>query len=47
MILAAYTGGSGLKAVARMQNGMLKKYLWDATMISCILQDECYTGTLI
>lgn len=71
IIFAAYTGGSGLKAVARMlnekhrktpalmqwellnkrlpntQDGILKKYLWDATMISRILQDESYTGTLI
>jgi len=71
MIFLAYTGGSGLKAVARMlnekqrktpalmqwellnkrlpntQDGILKKYLWDATMVSRILHYESYTGTLI
>ena len=29
------------------QEKVLKKYLWDATMVKRILQDEAYTGTLI
>ena len=28
-------------------DGILKKYLWDATMVSRILRDESYIGTLI
>ena len=71
MIFSAYTGGHGLKAIARMlneqkrktpaltqlellrkrlpntQTGILKKYLWDGRMVSRILQDESYIGTLI
>ena len=71
MIFSAYTGGSGMKAIARTlneqrrktpalmqmellnkrlpntQDGILKKYLWDATMVGRILKDESYTGTLI
>lgn len=29
------------------QDGILKKYLWDATMVARILRDESYIGTLI
>ena len=71
MIFSAYTGGSGMKAIARTlneqrrktpalmqvellnkrlpntQDGILKKYLWDATMVARILKDESYIGTLI
>ena len=71
MIFSAYTGGSGMKAIARTlneqrrktpalmqmellnkrlpntQDGTLKKYLWDATMVGRILKDESYIGTLI
>lgn len=71
MIFSAYTGGSGMKAIARTlneqrrktpalmqmellnkrlpntQDGILKKYLWDATVVGCILKDESYIGTLI
>lgn len=71
IIYTAYTGGRGLKAIARMlneekrktpaqiqlellrkhlpstQDGILKKYLWDGTMVGRILRDESYTGTLI
>lgn len=71
MIFSAYTGGSGMKAIARTlneqrrktpalmqmellnkrlpntQDGILKKYLWDATMVGRILKDESYIGTLI
>ena len=67
----AYTGGQGLKAIARTlneqrrktpaqiqlellrkrlpstQDTILKKYLWDGTMVSRILRDESYIGTLI
>lgn len=71
MIFSAYTGGSGMKAIARTlneqrrktpalmqmellnkrlpntQDGILKKYLWDAMMVGRILKDESYIGTLI
>ena len=71
MIFTAYTGGQGLKAIARTlneqrrktpaqiqlellrkrlpstQDTILKKYLWDGTMVSRILRDESYIGTLI
>lgn len=71
MIFSAYTGGSGMKSIARTlneqrrktpalmqmvllnkrlpntQDGILKKYLWDATMVGRILKDESYIGTLI
>jgi len=57
--IAAMLNESGNKTPARMQKHLtgkrlpekqemiLKKYLWDATMVSRILQDESYTGTLI
>lgn len=35
------------KRMPRDQEKVLKKYLWDATMVKRILQDEAYTGTLI
>lgn len=35
------------KHLPNTHNGILKKYLWDATMVSRILQDESYIGTLI
>ena len=35
------------KRMPRDQEKVLKKYLWDATMVKRILQDEVYTGTLI
>ena len=35
------------KKMPRDQEKILKKYLWDATMVSRILQEEAYTGTLI
>ena len=35
------------KRLPEKQELIIKKYLWDATMVSCILQDESYTGTLI
>ena len=35
------------KKLPRDQEKILKKYLWDATMVSRILQEEAYTGTLI
>ena len=35
------------KRLPEKQEMILKKYLWDATMVSRILQDESYTGTLI
>jgi len=35
------------KKLPRDQEKLLKKYLWDATMVSRILQEEAYTGTLI
>ena len=71
MIFTAYTGGQGLKAIARTlneqkrktpaqiqlellrkrlpntQDTILKKYLWDGTMVGRILRDESYIGTLI
>ena len=71
MIFTAYTGGQGLKAIARTlneqrrktpaqiqlellrkrlpstQDTILKKYLWDGTMVARILRDESYIGTLI
>ena len=71
MIFSAYTGGRGMKPIARTlneqrtktpavmqmvllnkrlpntQDGILKKYLWDATMVGRILKDESYIGTLI
>ena len=71
LIVSAYVGGSGMKAIARTlneqrrktpalmqmellnkrlpntQDGILKKYLWDATMVARILRDESYIGTLI
>jgi len=57
--IAAMLNENGNKTPARMQKHLtgkrlpekqemiLKKYLWDATMVSRILQDESYTGTLI
>ena len=35
------------KKMPRDQEKILKKYLWDAAMVSRILQEEAYTGTLI
>lgn len=35
------------KRLPNTQNGILKKYLWDATMVGRILKDESYIGTLI
>ena len=35
------------KRLPNTQNGILKKYLWDATMVARILRDESYIGTLI
>ncbi len=35
------------KRLPNTQDGILKKYLWDATMVARILRDESYTGTLI
>ena len=35
------------KRMPKDQEKILKKYLWDATMVSRILQEEAYTGTLI
>ena len=35
------------KSLPSTQDGILKKYLWDATMIARILRDESYVGTLI
>ena len=35
------------KRLPEKQELIIKKYLWDATMVSRILQDESYTGTLI
>ena len=35
------------KRLPEKQERIIKKYLWDATMVSRILQDESYTGTLI
>ena len=35
------------KRLPREQERILKKYLWEATMVGRILQEEAYTGTLI
>ena len=35
------------KRLPEKQELIIKKYLWDGTMVSRILQDESYTGTLI
>lgn len=35
------------KRLPNTQDGILKKYLWDATMVARILRDERYIGTLI
>ena len=35
------------KRLPNTQDGILKKYLWDATMVARILKDESYIGTLI
>ena len=35
------------KRMPRDQEKILKKYLWDATMVGRILQEEAYVGTLI
>ena len=35
------------KRLPEKQEIIIKKYLWEATMVSRILQDESYTGTLI
>lgn len=35
------------KRLPNAQDGILKKYLWDATMVARILRDESYIGTLI
>ena len=35
------------KRLPNTQDGILKKYLWDATMVAQILKDESYIGTLI
>ena len=35
------------KRLPNTQNGILKKYLWDATMVARILREESYIGTLI
>ena len=35
------------KSLPNTQDGILKKYLWDATMIARILKGESYIGTLI
>ena len=35
------------KRLPNTQDGILKKYLWDATMVTRILRDESYIGTLI
>ena len=35
------------KRLSNTQDGILKKYLWDATMVARILRDESYIGTLI
>ena len=35
------------KRLPNAQDGILKKYLWDATMVGRILKDESYIGTLI
>lgn len=35
------------KRLPNTQDGILEKYLWDATMVARILRDESYIGTLI
>lgn len=35
------------KRLPNTQDGILQKYLWDATMVARILRDESYIGTLI
>lgn len=35
------------KRLPNTQDGILKKYLWNATMVARILRDESYIGTLI
>ena len=35
------------KRLPNTQDGILKKYLWDETMVARILRDESYIGTLI
>lgn len=35
------------KRLPNTQDGILEKYLWDATMVGRILKDESYIGTLI
>ena len=35
------------KRLPNTQDGILKKFLWDATMVARILRDESYIGTLI
>ena len=35
------------KRLPNTQDGILKKYLWDATMVARILRDESYIATLI
>ena len=35
------------KRLPNTHDGILKKYLWDATMVARILRDESYIGTLI
>ena len=37
----------GKRMPERLEKEVKKKYLWNATMVSRILQDETYTGTLI
>lgn len=37
----------GKRMPDRLEREVKKKYLWDGTMVSRILQDETYTGTLI
>lgn len=37
----------GKRMPERLENEIKKKYLWDGTMVSRLLKDEAYTGTLI
>lgn len=37
----------GKRMPERLEQEIKKKYLWDGTMVSRILKDEAYTGTLI
>lgn len=37
----------GKRMPERLETEIKKKYLWDATMVSRLLRDEAYTGTLI